>query len=80
MTFDNMYLYVKPGCPFCARVERFMNNAGIEMEIRNTLEGTNQEDLIAIGGKSQVPCLIVDGKPMYESMDIINYLNDQRAS
>ena len=32
MTFDNMYLYVKPGCPFCAKVDRFMDKTGIEME------------------------------------------------
>ncbi len=77
MTFDNMYLYVKPGCPFCARVERYLGNAGIELELRNILEGTNRDDLIAVGGKAQVPCLIVDGKPMYESMDIIKFLNEQ---
>lgn len=76
MTFDNMYVYVKRGCPYCKKVDRFMDNAGIEMEHRDILEGTHREDLIALGGKAQVPCLVVDGKPMYESMDIINYLND----
>ena len=76
MAFENMYLYVKPGCPFCARVDRFMENAGIELEQRSILEGTNRDDLIAVGGKAQVPCLIVDGKPMYESMDIIKFLNE----
>lgn len=75
MTFDNMYLYVKPGCPFCAKVDRFMDKTGIEMEHRSISEGTNRDDLEALGGKAQVPCLVVDGKPMYESMDIVNYLN-----
>ncbi|MBQ9068565.1 MAG: glutaredoxin, partial [Eggerthellaceae bacterium] len=55
MTFDNMYLYVKPGCPFCAKVDRFMEKTGIEMEHRSILEGTNREDLVALGGKAQVP-------------------------
>ena len=72
--FDNMYLYVKPGCPFCMKVDRFLDEAGIEIEHRSVAEGTNADDLRAIGGKVQSPCLIVDGKAMYESDDIIAYL------
>lgn len=77
MTFDNMYIYIKPGCPYCAKVGAFMEEAGIEMEYRNVLEGTNKEDLVALGGKAQVPCLVVDGQPMYESMDIISFLSEK---
>ena len=73
-TFDNMYLYVKPGCPYCVKVDRFLNQAGIQIEHRSVTEGTNAADLRAIGGKVQSPCLIIDGKPMYESNDIIEYL------
>ena len=76
MTFDNMYLYIKPGCPFCARVDRFLDNAGVQIEHRDITQGGNRDDLVALGGKGQVPCLIVEGEPMYESMDIINYIND----
>lgn len=72
--FDNMYLYVKPGCPYCMKVDRFLDEAGIEMEHRSVTEGTNAEDLRALGGKVQSPCLVVDGKAMYESDDIIAYL------
>ena len=72
--FDNMYLYVKPGCPYCMKVDRFLAQEGIELEHRSVLEGTNADDLRALGGKVQSPCLIVDGKAMYESDDIIAYL------
>ena len=44
------------------------------------LEGTNADDLRAIGGKVQSPCLIIDGKAMYESDDIIAYLRTKTAS
>lgn len=74
-SFDNMYLYVKPGCPFCTKVDRFLERVGIELEHRSVLEGTNADDLRALGGKVQSPCLVVDGKAMYESDDIIAYLN-----
>ena len=33
------------------------------------------EKLIEVGGKRQVPCLFIDGKPLYESDDIIAWLN-----
>ena len=72
--FENMYLYVKPGCPYCMKVDRFLDEAGIEIEHRSVAEGSNAKDLRALGGKVQSPCLVVDGKPMYESDDIIAYL------
>jgi glutathione S-transferase len=30
--------------------------------------------LVRVGGKHQVPCLFIDGVPMYESLDIIDWL------
>lgn len=75
--FDNMYLYVKPGCPYCTKVDRFLASAGIELEHRSVTEGSNAEDLRALGGKVQSPCLIVDGEAMYESNDIIAFLKSK---
>ena len=72
--FDNMFIYVKPGCPYCAKVDRFLDEAGIEIEHRKVTEGSNADDLRELGGKVQSPCLVVDGTPMYESDDIITYL------
>ena len=36
----------------------------------------NQEDLIRLGGKDQVPMLLIDGEPLYESGDIIQWFKD----
>lgn len=72
--FDDMYMYVKPGCPYCMKVDRFLDDAGIEIEHRSVLEGANADDLRELGGKVQSPCLVVGGEPMYESDDIIAYL------
>jgi glutaredoxin 3 len=73
----NLLLYVKPGCPYCQKVQRFMDTNGIQIETRNLFEGDNLKDLMAIGGKNQAPCLIIDGKPLYESDDIIAYLQER---
>ena len=37
---------------------------------------SNRDELIKIGGQAQVPCLVIDGKAMYESDDIIGWLKD----
>lgn len=73
MKFDNLILYVLPGCPYCAKVDRFLDANDIEVEHRSVTSPSNADDLIHIGGKKQSPCLIVDGKAMYESDDIIEY-------
>ena len=73
-TLDDLILYELPGCLFCAKVDRFLKENDLEVERRMITEGTNREDLIAIGGKKQCPCLIIDGKALYESDDIIDYL------
>lgn len=73
-SFDNLRLYVLPGCPYCAKVDRFLAQNGIQIEHLDVTKGTNRADLVAIGGKGQCPCLLIDGQPLYESDDIIAYL------
>ena len=38
------------------------------------------EELVKIGGKSQVPCLVIDGRALYESDDIIEWLKENYKS
>jgi len=38
------------------------------------MEPDSLSQLIADTGKRTVPCLYIDGKPMFESADIINWL------
>ena len=70
-----LVLYYKPTCPFCAKVLDFMEEDGIELPLRNILtDDAALKTLIEVGGKKQVPCLFIDGDPLYESNDIIDYL------
>lgn len=73
---ENHQLYYKKTCPYCQKVLRFMEANHLTMDTRDTTQPGNQNDLIRIGGKKQVPCLIINGKPLYESVDIIAYLRD----
>ena len=71
---ESHILYYRPTCPYCVKVLSFMNGAGIELELRNIQDPAIARELVAIGGKQQVPCLVIDGKALYESDDIIAYL------
>jgi len=39
----------------------------------------NTGELIKIGGRSQVPCLVIDGRALYESNDIIQWFENNYA-
>lgn len=68
-------LYMMDTCPYCQKVLRFMEQNGITLPLRNTAtDPANRQELLKIGGKTQVPCLVIDGKAMYESDDIIKWL------
>ncbi|MBQ9438076.1 MAG: glutathione S-transferase N-terminal domain-containing protein [Lachnospiraceae bacterium] len=65
-------------CPYCRRVLDYLAETGrTDVELRDIHESKeNEERLVREGGKKQVPCLFIDGKPMYESLDIIAWLKE----
>ncbi len=71
---SNLTLFYKPACPYCQKVLAYMEEQDIACEMKDTRIPGVTDELVAIGGKAQVPCLIIDGEPMYESDDIIQYL------
>lgn len=71
---ENLTLYKLATCPYCQKVFRFLDKHNLELKMLDITEGTNKEDLIRLGGEEQVPALLVDGKILYESDDIIKYL------
>lgn len=73
-TDHELALYVMTGCPYCIKVKRFLADNGVTIPERNISTDPDAEQaLIAVGGKRQVPCLFIDGKPLYESSDIITW-------
>lgn len=74
-------LYHMPSCPYCLKVRRYMEAHDIEIPLRDiTADPTARDQLKRVGGKVQVPCLFIDGTPLYESDDIIAYLSTHVAS
>ena len=72
-----LILYGRPSCPYCARVDRVIEELNIEDKLtrRLTSYGSEwREDLRNRTGSTQVPCLFIDGEPMFESLDIIAWM------
>jgi len=74
-------LYVRSSCPFCVRVMEAIEEQKIPIELKETTDEGVADELIAHGGKNQVPYLIDDtsGVAMYESQDIIAYLTARNS-
>ncbi|HEY4500679.1 MAG TPA: glutaredoxin family protein [Candidatus Paceibacterota bacterium] len=83
-------LYVKTGCPFCAKVLNTGKELGIAFEEKNIADDAVASELIKRGGKRQVPYLVDTGnigtpssvplREMYESGDIDAYLRKNYAT
>ncbi|MBU6323389.1 MAG: glutathione S-transferase N-terminal domain-containing protein [Patescibacteria group bacterium] len=74
-------LYVKDGCPFCAKVLAVGRELGIAFDERNIADPSVAAELVARGGKRQVPYLVDAARDteMYESDDIARYLREHYA-
>ncbi len=75
-------LYQFYGCPFCIKTRRHIRRLNIPVETRDAQNNQQyRAELEAEGGAIKVPCLrIEDGDEvrwMYESSDIIAYLNSR---
>ena len=78
---QNLALYHFPTCPFCLKTRRTMRRLSLNIELRDAQhDEAHRAALIAGGGKSQVPCLLIrdaQGKQtwLYESDAINAWLN-----
>jgi len=81
----NLALYQFKSCPFCIKVRHSLRRLSLTIELRDAQhDPRHREALLQGGGLIKVPCLrIVDAKGhiqwMYESDDIIRYLNQHFA-
>ena len=69
-------LYIMETCPYCKKVLDFMDTKGITCRKIDINDSANEDSLIKLGGKRQVPFLVDKERnvQLYESADIIEYL------
>jgi glutaredoxin 2 len=80
-------LYLSLYCPYCVRVLDYIQSQdfiakNIEVLYCNVMQDQHKQRLITYGGKSTVPCLLIESLKekketwLYESLDIIAYLKN----
>ena len=70
----DLLLYHRVTCPFCRKVRDYLDSREIVIPMKDVGEDSDiREELRAIAGKTQVPCLIIDGKPLHESDLIVDW-------
>jgi glutaredoxin len=76
-------LYHYPSCPYCLVVRRALRRGALNVRSLN-VHGDPQAaaELVARGGKAQVPCLRIapaqgGERWLYESADIVRYLRER---
>ncbi len=80
---DKYQLYYFVTCPYCWIVRLYMLWKGIRLPLRESMfSARNRDELVAGGGKFQVPCLRIENEDgstewLYESLDIVRYLKRQ---
>ncbi|MFP8964993.1 glutaredoxin family protein [Pokkaliibacter sp. CJK22405] len=78
----SLSLYQFRACPFCVKTRRTMHRLNLPIETRDAKNNpTHRQELEQGGGRIKVPCLRIEENGqtrwMYESKDIIAYLNQQ---
>ncbi|MCH9812294.1 family 1 glycosylhydrolase [bacterium] len=68
-----LVLYVKESCSYCQKVMKYLEASGTKVVIKDASLEKNRAYLLEHGKKTQVPCLFIGEKPMYESDDIISF-------
>ena len=79
-----MEIFIYETCPFCLKVRDAMKEIGYkegeDVILVDAHQENNKERLLKLGGKIQVPFLVDGNTMMYESDDIIDYLNQKKES
>ena len=70
-------LYYYAQCPYCHMVLKKIESLDLndKIELKNTLETPEHRKFHQDKtGRATVPCLYIDGQPMFESSDICDWL------
>ena len=74
----HLALYKYDTCPYCRYVYRAIDRLAVNIEYRDIRQDrTHQAALVQTTGRRTVPCLFINGAPMFESADIVAWLQGQ---
>jgi glutathione S-transferase len=67
-------LYVKDNCAYSAAVLAKLNALGVPFEQKNVGDPEVLDEVLMRGGKTQTPYMVDGETELYESADIVDYL------
>lgn len=67
-------LYIKSPCPYSARAIAALNLFNVSFEQKNIADEGIWEEVVALGGRHKVPFLVDGDIQLYESDEIIEYV------
>lgn len=72
-------LYYSGHCPYSKKVLNYLYVIHKKVPLTDVQNNPEAKDYLRThGGLMQVPCLFIDGKPLYESDDIIQWLSEHQ--
>ena len=75
-----LVLFKFDSCPYCRRVAQVIRELQLNIPTRDTREErAARAELQDKTGRTQVPCLFINGRPLFESADIIRWLHANAA-
>lgn len=70
-------LYYFESCPYCQKVLMALDELKLSITLHDILSNEEaREKLLKDTGRSTVPCLYINDKPMHESDDIVQWLKE----
>ena len=71
-----LMLYYSSHCPYSRKVLSYLDSIKKSVPMKDVLTDKEaKKELVEIGGKPIVPCLVIDGKALYDSDAIIEWLS-----
>lgn len=74
-----LMLFYTPWCPYSQKVLNYLKQIHKSVPMKNIQNDPAAKEILKNqGGKSQVPCLFIDGKALYESDSIIDWMANHK--
>jgi glutaredoxin len=71
-----LVLYKFDACPYCQIAMGAAEQLGVALTLKDTRrDPAARQEHTSRTGRTQVPCLYIDGEPLFESSDIVDWLH-----